>query len=560
MRLPKGTGQMPISDRLAALGWQAGKVLVSCLLVALAANARKFYSDDPLPKVPPLMNVETAVEHDLDDYYDFFLQTFAEPGEQQAKKKGRFEYVPAGAVNTLGEVPDDPAWFTNRIDSRPMTIDELTQGPRRGLAPSPDGPWTIVSAKTEGVTPGFTIQDAAGRRYLLKFDPLSNPEMTTAVDVIGPLFFHALGYNVPENYLVTFTEDKFTIREGTTVDTPVGGVRPMTGEDVALILRRVPVGENGIRRGVASLYLSGVPAGPFRYHDTRPDDPNDIVLHEHRRDLRGLFVFAAWLGHDDSRAINTLDVHAEENGVKFIKHHLIDFGSILGSASEKANSPRSGNEFMYSFKPAAIQVLTLGLYVPKWVRLDYQDYPSIGLFDYRIFDPEKYRPEYPNPAFDNRLPDDTFWGAKKVMAFTDDQIRAIVAQGEYSNPEAEAWLVRCLIERRNIIGRTYFAKVLPLDNFAVRENRLVFEDLAVKYGFEPGREHQVEWSRFDNDAETHTPIAGATSFDLPPAVSNGAEGSYFAARITGSDASKTVMAYLRKETGGIKVVGIDRTW
>ena len=32
----------------------------------------------------------------------------------------------------------------------------------------------------------------------------------------------------------------------------------------------------------------------------------------------------------------------------------------------------------------------------------------------------------PITAFENRLPDDTFWAAKQVMAFTDEEIRAIV--------------------------------------------------------------------------------------------------------------------------------------
>ncbi len=534
------------------------RIFALLVLVPMLAEARKFYSDDPLPQEPPPMNVENVARYRLDDYYDFFLQTFAEPGEQQSKKKGKFEHVPAGAVNTLGEVPDN-SWYTNRIGSRPMTVEELVRGPRKNNAPASEGLWTIVSAKTEGITPGFTIQDTTGKRYLLKFDPLSNPEMTTAVDTIGPLFFHALGYHVPENYLVTFRDDKFVVGKETTVDTPAGGVRLMTQDDVTNILKRVPRNEQGVRRGIASLLLSGRPVGPFRYFDTRSDDPNDIVPHEHRRDLRGLFVFAAWLGHDDSRAINTLDMHVEENGVKFIKHHLIDFGSILGSASEKANSPRSGNQYMYSFKPAAVQVLSLGLYVPRWARLDYHDYPSIGLFDYRIFEPEKYRPEYPNPAFDNRLSDDSFWAAKKVMAFTDEHIRAIVAEGKYSDPEAEAWLVKCLIERRNIVGRTYFAKVLPLDGFSIAAGNLTFEDLEVKYGFKPKREYQVEWSQFDNEAEKHTPIAGASGLALPPQVREGA-GDYYAASIKGDDPAKTVTVYLRKKTSGLEVVGIDRTW
>ena len=67
---------------------------------------------------------------------------------------------------------------------------------------------------------------------------------------------------------------------------------------------------------VASKGISGKDVGPFKYFGTRPDDPNDIHPHEHRRELRAMRVFGAWLNHDDSRAINTRDF-LQEVGSRF---------------------------------------------------------------------------------------------------------------------------------------------------------------------------------------------------------------------------------------------------
>ena len=538
------------------------KALLLILIVGLPAGAKKFYDDDPLGAEPTPMATEMVEERRLSMYYDYFLQTFGKPAEAQPKpkqiKKGA-KPIPAGAVNTLGEVPNS-TWFTNRIGSRPMSVDEITRGPRQDKAPSSDGKWSIIGAKTAGVTPGFTIKDAKGRRYILKFDPMTNPEMATGADVVGSLFFHALGYDVPENYIVYFDRSKLLIGEGTTLTDLKGKEQPMRQEDVEKILERVPRTANGGVRGLASYFLSGRPAGEFRYHGTRPDDPNDIVPHEHRRDLRGLFVFCAWLGHDDSRAINTLDMVVEEEGVRFVRHHLVDFGSILGSASVYSNSSRSGNEHLFEWGKASKQVLTLGFAPPRYHRLKYNYFPSIGKFDYRVFDPELWTTEEPNPAFKNRLPDDASWAAKKVMAFSDQHIRAIIEQGQYSNPEAVEWLIECLVKRRDIVGEKYFTAVLPLDEFRVTAGQLQFENLAVKHGFAEPEKYQAEWSTFDNDAETHESIKGATGFELPDAAVEAAQGAYFAARIQGTEPRKTVTVFLRKRATGMQVVGIDRTW
>ena len=86
----------------------------------------------------------------------------------------------------------------------------------------------------------------------MKFDPVSNLEMATGADVIGSAFFHALGYNVPENYLVTFDEDKLVIGKGTTLVDAGGRERPMSPRDVTEMMLKIPRDAQGRIRGVAS--------------------------------------------------------------------------------------------------------------------------------------------------------------------------------------------------------------------------------------------------------------------------------------------------------------------
>lgn len=530
--------------------------LTASLLSPWGLDARKFYSDDPLWEMPPPLDSEVVVSRDLSDFYDYFMYTFANPAEQHDRDEG--ELIPGQAVNTLGEVPDSE-WFTNRIGHREMSIEEILRGPGNDRPPVP-GAWTIVSAKTEGLTPGFMIKDPTGERYLLKFDPKKHAEMASAADFLGAKLFYALGYNTPQNYIVSFQAKDLEIDESVTMVGANGKERRMTKLDVLEILKRVPQKADGSIRALASRLLPGKPIGGFRYHGTRTDDPNDIVRHEHRRDLRGLYVFCSWLGHDDSRSINTLDMLVKEGGKQFVRHHLIDFGSILGSASEEPNSARGGNQYVYEFDKAAVQMVTFGLLTPIWYRWDYKEFPSIGRFEHAFYEPDQWKPEYMNPAFENRLPDDTYWAAKKVMAFSDEAIRALVEAAEYSNPEAREWMITCLQERRDKIGREYFSRVLPLDDFRVDGNRLRWSHLGEKYGFSTAPAITVSWSKFDNEEEAHQPIAG-DSAALPAAVASGLAGDYFAAKLLSlDDEAKTVTVYLRKQTGGIEVVGIDRTW
>jgi hypothetical protein len=516
------------------------------LLAAIApAVAQKFYADDPLLREPKPLPVVKPLSRPINEYYDFFQDTFFEPDKRLKK---HHTPGPSQAVNTLGEVPDS-AWYTNRN----LTVDQMVEGPGATHAPAIDKPWTVISGKNEGITPGLVIRDSAGRKYFVKFDPLSNPEMASATDVLGSKFFYALGYNVPENYIVRFTRQQLALDPAkSTFRNPAGRDRPMTEGDIEMVLEKAPRDRQGRYRALASLAVEGAPIGPFRYYGTRKDDPNDVVPHQMRRDLRGLYVFAAWLNHTDSKSINSLDTVVEEAGLKYIRHYLIDFGAILGSDSFEAKSPRAGNVFLYDFKPAAWQFLSLGFYVPAWMRAHYPDLPEAGHLEYKTFDPENWKNNYPNPAFDLRTPGDTYWAAKKVMQFSDDAIRAIVNTAQYSDERAAEWVARCIIERRNKVGRAFLNDVLPLDHFAVGDGKLTFEDLAVHYGFHDPRRYTVAWSAFDNATSQKSPIAGAVTFDVPR--SNGS--AYLAADIRAEDPRKTVTVYLR----GSDVIGIDRAW
>lgn len=526
-----------------------------CLASVANAQAPKFYPDDPVWQEPKPRAVGDIKPRRLSDYYDFFLHTFAHPGERQSKS----EPIAAKNANTLGEVPDSP-WYTNRHGRNPMTVEELVRGPDTGNPPSMAGPWRVTKAKTAGVTPGLEIDDSRGAHYWLKFDPAGNPEMSTAADIIGSAFFHALGYYVPENYIVRFDRKQLVVTPKSTFTDRVGRKRTMSERDVEEILLDVPRGRDHRYRAVASVRIPGKSVGEFQFFGTRADDPNDTVPHEHRRELRGYFVFCAWLDHEDSRAINTFDTVVEEGGARFIRHYLVDFGSLLGSGSTKPNSPRSGNEYLFAAKPALLQFVTLGLYVPRWAKADYPNLPSVGRFEYRIFDPEKFKPDYPNPAFANRLPDDNFWAAKQVMMFTDNQIRAIVRKAEFTDPQAEDWIVQCLAARRDKIGRTYFAKLLPLDHFQVKEGRLDFKDLAVQHDMGGPRQYEIRWFRFDNLANRMTLLSEQNGPILPRALHDAAPGEYFAAEIRAQDPRQKVIAYLRTTTGDPDVAGIDRTW
>ena len=163
---------------------------------------------------------------------------------------------------------------------------------------------------------------------------------------------------------------------------------------------------------------------------------------------------------------------------------MIDFGSTLGSAAHGPRESQAGHENALDPHELGINMVTLGFYVRSYEKLGPFQYPSIGLYESDFFKPGGFKHNIPNPAFENCTNRDGFWGAKLVMSFTDEQLGAVVTQAQYSNPEAEAYLLRILKERRDKTGRYWFRRINPLDRFNLNASGdlqvLTFVDLAVE--------------------------------------------------------------------------------
>lgn len=113
----------------------------------------------------------------------------------------------------------------------------------------------------------------------------------------------------------------------------------------------------------------------------------------------GLRVFAAWTNHVDTKAINSLDTLVKQDGRTSVRHHLIDFGSTMGSASIKPREYDQGHHYIYDPGQTLKGMVSLGLYVPSFHRVDYPGIRAVGHFSADRVEPVKWKPRVPNPAF-----------------------------------------------------------------------------------------------------------------------------------------------------------------
>ncbi len=469
----------------------------------MQAQHGKFRSDDPILIDPDSEPFPQPARNRLSQIYDFVENSFMTRPRQDP-------VLEAENTNTLGEVPDS-SWFTNRMGKRVMSLEELVRGPNRSSGPDRSQPWTVIAAKTEGVTPEFTIRDARGDIYFIKFDPLDHLQLPTSTEVIATKLFYSFGYNVPENYLTYLRRSELKISGGAQITDQEGKERNLVQRDLDRIFLRVYIRDDGTVPAIASKAVPGKSVGPFKYFGSRPDDPNDIFAHENRRELRGLRLLAAWTNHDDSRSINSLDMYEGESGGGHLTHYLIDFGSCFGSGSIQVQGKRAGNEYIIERQPIVKAAITFGIWDRPWRKFHYPKHPGIGRFEGDSFQPHLWRPEYPNPAFDRMLPGDAFWALRIIGRFTDEMIEGLVETGEFTDSRSADYLTETLIKRRDKILQHYLARMLALDNFRIQaadaaSQEITFDDLRPGASVPAAATYAYRWFSFHNQEVRLTPM------------------------------------------------------
>lgn len=429
--------------------------------------------------------------------------------------------VHAKDVNTYDEVPDS-TFFTNRHGRKPLTAQQLVEGYRENSGPDMSKPLQIIGGQFGEFNNRITALDAKGDKYLLKFDHAEALALATAAEIISNRFYYAMGYNVPQDDLISVDSSQFAIGEGAEVYDGTGFKKKLTREKLDEYLIFMPQTEDGKYILVASKIINGRSIGASSYQGKR-NHPDDPYLHESRRALRAFQVFASWLNHLDVRNQNTIQILQEENGKTVLKHFLVDTDSSLGADPHGVKPANFGHVHMLDYQDTLLNIFKLGLIESPWQKR-WREYgepnsasaaAAIGYFDNYYFDPGKFKIQLQSYAFKDMTRADAFWAAKILMSFSNQDIAEVVKVASYTSPENQNLLTKTLVERRDMIGKYWFAKAAPLDSIDVKDGKLVFEDLAVRYGFEKAEDTVYHVDVFSKNKKHKINSFTASSASLP---------------------------------------------
>jgi len=476
-------------------------------------------------------------------------------------------------VNSMDEVPTS-SWFERRAGSVALSAKDFEEGACKGRPPlSTDEPWTVTKAKPNGANPGFMIKAKDGRRYLVKFE-VDQVERATSGDTIGSRIYHAAGFHTPCNTVVFMRPDILQIDPKATAEEEGEKVQ-LTQAHLDSIFKVAAKTPEGTYRASASLLLEGKPLGPWTYDGLRDDDPNDVVPHDDRREIRGSYLLAAWTHHFDAREQNTMALFIDDSGKDsgYVRHAFLDWGDCFGSIWPWDRlTRRFGHSYYLHVGHVLGDFFTLGLYPRPWEKT--KEGPAghvLAYFDVDTFDADSWHPGYPNPAFNRMTERDGAWMGRIVASIDERAVDAMVDAAQIKNAVVDKELRRVLKGRRDKILRRWLAKLAPLTSPEVVGNdKVCLDDVVVtaKLATMSARRYTVRAYVGDKLEQVEMPTAtspvnGRVCSALPKVAGASATSPRYVivdvhASSPGFEAIGPARVHLYDLGGSYKVVGLER--
>lgn len=318
---------------------------------------------------------------------------------------------------------------------------------------------------------------------MLELDSAREPTLTTGTHLAVNRILWASGYHVPRDSIGTLRREQLVPGHAARFTGAHGREHTLTEDDIDRVLARGAPPRDGQYRALFSELVDGEPLGGFPQEGVRPDDPNDRVPHEQRRELRGLSVIAGWLQHTDMSESNTLDVYVadpERAGVNYVRHYLIDFDKSLGVWGMVGPRAEDGHTELLDGAYAK-SAFTLGLWRRPWEGTPVSRIDGVAMFDAEHYHPDKVSPWLPYAPFLAADEQDMLWGIRIMLAFDRDHLRAALTAAQFADAAAVDYLTEVLIARRTKAARHWLARVSSIVDVEVRQTgdraELCFDDL-----------------------------------------------------------------------------------
>ncbi len=419
-------------------------------------------------------------------------------------------------VNAYDEVPRS-SWFDPLEGRGAKELEDAY-----AIVGKPKPPFRILDRKG-AIEPGaLVVEDARGHRWELVRDHPAPRDTRTAAAAIGSRLARLAGWIAPETWVVD--------------------------------LRPAP--KPGWERVAAVHWSPGIDVGPTPEGRRRADDPNDRIAHRDRRSLRALGVLAAWLDARNLGPEATRDAYVGRRGAGHVRHYVVGFSGWLGAHRTHRHKKEalpvgevSGNVFT--------NLITFGL---RPEPTDPTPRP-----DLRAFKPKlraaKWRPRHPYEPRDRMLPDDAYWGAKRLARIDDDAMEWAVAAGKIRDAKVARHLIDALRSRRQDLTRWAYAEVTPCEVESLNDDEVVLRDEAVASDLQPGGATIYAVAFLDEDGDelfpsiSVRPSRATFTVELPEKLRG-----YFILRVLAlrgaTEGARPMEVHAIRDQAGTRVLGI----